>query len=260
MEIIVLLKQVPDLVEELALSEDGKSLDSAWLRHVLSEYDDHALEQALLLKERHGGGVHVLALDRGDVDESLYQASAKGADSVEKILPPDTERIGSHRAAALYRDALAGRAFDLVLTGVQAIDDLDGQVGPALASLLGLPYVGVVRGVDTAQEPGRAVIKKEYPGGTLAEMSVALPAVLGIQAATQPPRYVPVARLRQAMKGTSIATRESGDAPAGATPRELDVTELFKPVVAEHAEILEGDLNAVVEKIHSILVEQGLMR
>jgi len=53
MNITVLLKQVPDLVEELEVDESGTGLDRSWLKFILNEFDDHALEQALLLKEQH---------------------------------------------------------------------------------------------------------------------------------------------------------------------------------------------------------------
>ena len=70
MHILVLLKMVPDVVEDLEIAPDGKALDLEYLRMILSESDDHALEQALLLKERHGGKVTVLALDAPEVDDA----------------------------------------------------------------------------------------------------------------------------------------------------------------------------------------------
>ena len=63
MNLYVLLKMVPDTVEELNVAADGKSLDSEFLRFKLSEPDEHALEQALILKEKHGGKVTVVALE-----------------------------------------------------------------------------------------------------------------------------------------------------------------------------------------------------
>ncbi len=88
--------------------------------------------------------------------------------------------------------------YDLILTGVQAADDRDGQIGVLLAHYLGMPHVSVVTGV--AVSGGKVTVHKEYGGGVIAEFDVSLPAVLGIQAARQTPRYVPVARVRQAMR------------------------------------------------------------
>src|ERR1035438_7673709 len=83
------MKMTPDVVEELEIAPDGKGLDLDAVRMSLSESDDHALEEALLLKERHGGAVTVLALDAPEADDALYTALAKGADRAVKIAGVD---------------------------------------------------------------------------------------------------------------------------------------------------------------------------
>src|SRR5512136_109712 len=77
MNLFVLLKTVPDTVEELSVAADGKSLDAEWLRFKLGDADEHALEQALLLKEKHGGTLTVVALDAPELDDSLFTVLAK---------------------------------------------------------------------------------------------------------------------------------------------------------------------------------------
>ena len=146
----------------------------------------------------------VVALDFGDVDNTLYTAAAKGADRIVKIAtgrrrrrrrgprPPCTPRPSSRSQP------------DLVLVGVQAHDELDGGLSPFLAAALGLPYVGVIRGVKAGPEPGTITACKEFPGAVMARLKVKLPAVLGILGAEQPPRYVPVSRIRAAMKSTQF--------------------------------------------------------
>src|SRR5271157_4125181 len=124
---------VPDVVEDLEIASDGRALDLEYLRMILSESDDHALEQALLLKERHGAKVTVLALDAPEVDDALFTALAKGADRALKIV--DTEAAASTRQAARIISQAIPRIsglmpVDLILTGVQAIDDLDGLIAP----------------------------------------------------------------------------------------------------------------------------------
>lgn len=253
MNIIVLLKQVPDLVEELELDATGTRVER--VRHVLNEFDDHALEQALLLKERYGGQVSALALDRGDVDESLYTALAKGADRAVKITGP-FDSVDTHAAAQVFQSIVKTLSYDLILTGVQAVDDLDGHLGPMLAAMLGLPYVGVVTGVTVDEAAKSCTVLKEYPGGVRAELEVLLPAVLGIQAAEKPPRYVPMARLRQVMKSAKIE-----EIPAE-LPREtaLSVRRLFKPEAAGRAEILSGTTEEVVSQLVRVLREKGVLK
>ena len=106
MDIVVPIKFVPDLVEEMEIGESGKALDRTFMRLIPSEQDDHALEQALLLKERHGGTVTAVALDTGDVDETLFTAIAKGADRVIKILGVGFDKgISNHAASSVLQES-----------------------------------------------------------------------------------------------------------------------------------------------------------
>ena len=61
--IVVTAKLVPDLVEELEIADSGTALDMTWLRLIINEFDDHAIEQAILLKEKFGGQVTIVAPD-----------------------------------------------------------------------------------------------------------------------------------------------------------------------------------------------------
>ena len=203
MHILILLKMVPDVVEDLEIASDGKALDLDYLRMILSESDDHALEQALLLKERHGGVVTVLALDAAEVDDALFTAAAKGADRVMKVVGCDPGLTTGQTARVLSQVIAEEPGLlpaDLILTGVQAIDDLDGLIAPLVADQLHMPYLGIITGIalDASGETVRA--SKEYPAGVRGEFQIRIPAVLGIQAAERPPRYVPVAKVRAARK------------------------------------------------------------
>ncbi len=258
MNILVILKMVPDVVEELEVSADGKSLDMEFLRMIVSERDDHALEEGLLLKERYGGTVTVVAYDAPEVDDVLFTALAKGVDRAVKL--SNGEGVLSTRSMA---KSLAGvlatvpglLPADLILTGVQAIDDLDGHLAPSLSHLMQLPYVGIVTQVVVDEAGGQAAVVKEYSGGIRGEFEVGMPAILGIQAAEKPPRYVPVAKVRAAMKSQSIESLVS-------TPKDTlaaaEVLQMAKPEVASHAEMLVGSPEEVAGKICAILSDRGL--
>ena len=254
MNIAVLTKQVPDLVEGVEIDSTGKSVDPDSIRYILSESDDHALEEAVLLKERNQARVEVFSLETGEAREALCTALAKGADRVVLIqtgleTPPD-----NHTTAKLFAKLLRGLDFDLILTGVRAIDDLDGSLGGLVAGYLGLPYVGLVRKVELAN--GAAVVEKEYPGGFAAELEVKLPAVLGIQAAEQPPRYVPVSRLRQVMKTAKVEAQET----APPEPQPLPVERMFKPEEGAGAKMLSGRPEEIARQIADLLCERNLLR
>ncbi|MEE3124119.1 MAG: electron transfer flavoprotein subunit beta/FixA family protein, partial [SAR324 cluster bacterium] len=111
MKIAVLLKQVPDLAEELEVDDSGKALDTEYIKFRLNEYDEHALEEAVCLKEAgEATEVTAIALDGEEVDKALFTAMAKGADKALKLTGAEAE--GSRNAAALFSEAL-GSEYDL---------------------------------------------------------------------------------------------------------------------------------------------------
>lgn len=256
MNIIVPVKQVPDLVEELEINGEGTDLEREWLKYKMNEWDESALEEALQLKELHGGTVTVLTVATGDVDELLYTCVAKGADQVAKIVGDFKDNHDSHSAARSLAAAIREQPYDLILTGVQAADDLDGQVGVLLATYLGIPHISVVSGIEVDPANRTAVVHQEYAGGVMAIFEVDLPAVLGVQASRAVPRYAPVSRVRQAMKTAQIAEIEA-TTPAGSG---ISVQRMFKPESAEHAEMLEGETEEIVDRVIEILRERGIWR
>ncbi len=254
MNIVVAVKLVPDLVEELVIDESGVALDPTWLRLILNETDDHAIEQAVLLKESGGGQVTVVALDAEGIDEPLYTAAAKGADRLIKLERSRDSDLGNYALARILANAIKTLRPDLILCGVQAHDELDGPVGPQLAEHLGLPYVGYVAGVAVSGE--RAMVRKDYPGGLIAEMAVALPAVLGVQASAKPPRYVPIARVRQTMRSLKIEEQAASEPESVGGPV---VGRMYKPEAAERAEMIEGGVDEVATRLTEILGQLGVL-
>ena len=258
MNLFVLLKAIPDTVEELTVGADGKSLDAQWLRFKLSDADEHALEQALLLKEQHGGKLTVMALETPELDEALFMALAKGADRVVK-LAGNLASAPSALAAELFERSLRSEGDPLppdtlILLRGQAADDLEGEIGPFLADRLGLPYVCVVTGV---RPEGSAVkVTKEFSGGLRGEFALPLPAVLGIQSAEKPPRYVPIAKVRAAMKSAQI---ESVEVTPPEAPSPFPLERMYKPEVAGRAQMLEGTPEEVADRLVQVLAEQSLI-
>ncbi len=254
MNIVVPVKLVPDLVEELTIDASGSALDTAWLRLIINEFDDHAIEQAILLKEREGGQVVVVSPNAEGVEDTLFTASAKGADRLIKLNGDFEGGVNNHALARALAVPLHELQPDLVLTGVQAHNDLDGSLGPLLAEFLGMPYVGYVSGVTAS--PGKVVARKEYPGGLIAEMEVTLPAVLGIQAAEQPPRYVAISKVRQAMKAATIDEQEAATPDPGGGPT---VSRMYQPEATGQATMISGDADDIAARIFDIIKESGVL-
>jgi electron transfer flavoprotein beta subunit len=255
MDIIVPIKQIPDLVEELEIDADGTRLDPASLKLKVNEFDEHALEEAILVKEAHGGRVTVIALEAEGVEEALFTALAKGADRAVKLTGDFGDGVSSHTGARILGEVIRGMPHDVILTGVQSAEDRDGQLGPLLACALGIPHVSVVTGVKVA---GRvATIHQEYAGGVVGEMEVDLPAIFGIQAAQKPPRYVPVSKVRQMMKTAKI---EAVAAPVVGGAAGSRVTRMFKPESGRRAAMLDGGPEEQVNRLLAILKERGLLK
>lgn len=256
MRIVVPVKAVPDLVEEIELTADGSGIDRDYLKFVVSEWDAQALEEALLVKDSSGADVVAVGLASDpDIDQALYTALAKGADSAVKITGGDDGGLLTGDRAALLAGYLAAEPADLVITGVQAADDIDGQLAPMLAAHLGQPHVSVAVGVTAAD--GAITVRQEFAGGRVHELRVELPAVIGVQAARQAPRYAPISRIRQAMQAGGL--REAAADPAAASPAPA-VRRMFRPEQATHAELLAGDADEVAEAIADLLRSRGLVK
>jgi electron transfer flavoprotein beta subunit len=254
MNIIVPVKLVPDLVEELSIDDSGKAIDTAWLRMIINEFDDHAIEQAILIKERTDAHVTVLSPDVEGVDDLLFTAAAKGADRLIKLTGDSLNEINNHGLARALAGILKDLNPDLVLTGVQAHNDLDGSLGAELADVMGMPYVGYISGVNINGD--KALVRKEYPGGLVAEMEVTLPALLGIQASEQPPRYVAISKVRQMMKTMSIDDIELSSVDLNGAP---DVERMFQPEAAEKATMLSDNPDEAASQLISIFKELGTL-
>lgn len=254
MNIVVIEKLVPDLVEELEISDTGTSLDMEWLRLIINEFDDHALEQAILIKESSDAHITVISPELEGVDDILFTAISKGADRVIKLTGDFENNLNSHALARALSNVVKEINPDLVLTGVQANNDLDGSVGPLLSEYLGIPYVGYVAGVSIENE--NVKVRKEYPGGLGAEMLVTMPALLGIQAAESPPRYVAISKIRQAMKTAEIVEMDISNLDTSGGP---PVNRMYLPESGERATMIEGNEEQVAARLVEIFKELDVL-
>jgi electron transfer flavoprotein beta subunit len=253
MDSVVLLRPVPDPVEELELNDDGTDLDRDYLGYVLNEFDDHALEEAILLKEASGGTVTVLGLGSADeMEQILYTALAKGADEAIK-LGDELSHLSVSSQTEIFISALEGRSYDLILTGVQAADELDGQLAVRVAAKLGIPHVSVVVGVTAAN--GTVNVTKEFWGGITADYEVQTPAVVGVQAAREAPRYVAVSLIRQAQQAGNLSENDV-DPPSDTSG--VRIVSVRIPETGEGAEMIEGDEEAAATKIIEIIRGAGV--
>lgn len=252
MRIVVVLRLVPD--GEIEIAESGQEIDHEWIDMRLNDFDDHALEQAVLLKEAQSGGTVIAIAPIADgIQRTLQTAIARGADEAATIEHSFGEEPSSRNLCKAVAAAVKDLGADLVLTGVQTPSDLFGQLAPYVGGLLGWPTIS---GVSGAKHAGDAIeVVQEQGNGHSVRLSVKLPAVLGIQAATQAPRYVSGSKLRQAA-GFKVTTITSSQNALANTSVLLD---LERPADSGSAVMFSGAPEEVAGGLLDVLKERGLL-
>jgi len=221
LKIAVCLKRVPDTTSKIVIAADRKSIDEAGLKFVPNPYDEFAVEEALVRKEKAGAGETVVYALGGDAAaETLRTALAMGIDRAVLLQSPGSPD-GLAVAQALAAELGAG-GYDLILFGKLAVDDYNHQVGAMTAELLGLPCITSV--VHLTIDSGTVEAEREIEGG-IEVSTCALPAVLTCDKGLNNPR-LPSLKGIMAAKKKPMAQTKLADYGAGPTPaiKELSVT------------------------------------
>jgi len=199
MKIIVAIKQVPERDARIRIDSGCKWIDLADVEFTMNESDAYALEEALQLKEAHGGEVVVLSAGPERVGKTIREALAKGADRAIHITAETEDELASYDAlgvAQLLASAIKNEQADLVLTGLQS-DDLGlGQTGVILAELLGLPHATLILKIEKT-EAGIKVLR-ELEDGWFQHLELPTPAVLTIQSGNSKLRYATLMGIKKA--------------------------------------------------------------
>jgi electron transfer flavoprotein beta subunit len=249
MKTAVCVKQVRVLGDEVEFTDDGLNVDPDYLDLALNEWDAFATEEALRLREQHGGEVVVITCGPEESEAALRRCLAMGADRAIRVdQPPDAEPIGVARALA---QVVREESPDVVLCGVQSSDAVQGATGTALSELLGLPRVAVVTRLDYDAAASHAVVHRELEGGLVDVVEVDMPAVLTIQTGINQPRYANLRAIKQAEQ-VEIAVRPAAD---GAPPASR-VRRMFVPPRGESATMLGNDPSEVARRIAEIVKEK----
>ena len=196
MNILVLIKQVPDPEALVEIGSEGKSLNIE-PKFATNLFDEYAIEEALKIREAHGGTVRVISLGGAKAVEALRTAIAMGADEAMLIEDEGFAAGDGYNTALVLSRALEKEMFDVVLCGRQAIDADRGEVPQMIAQFLGLPHVGVVVKLDITD--GKAVAESAFEGAKEV-IEVALPAVFTAQKGLNEPRVPLITGVMKAMK------------------------------------------------------------
>lgn len=257
MNIVVCVKQTPEVVDaELEVARDGRDIDREDLEFDINEWDNYALEEAVLLKEKFAGDVTAVTVGDKEDEGVLRRCLAMGADRAIRI-DPGGIILDAFSCSRILSEVIKGLSYDLVFTGVQADDFNDGAVGIMLAEHLGVAHAAVVRGLDP--EDGGAILRVELEGGMDEVVHIPFPAVLSIQTGINVPRYVSIMGIRKAAKKELkvLEVEQLGIPDPDLSPR-ITVEKVYLPPETEGAEILEGDPGTVAGKILQIIKEKGV--
>ena len=209
MKIAVCIKQVPTREWQPRLTDDRRWVREQDASYEMNEPDAYALEEALRLREKHGGEVVVCSAGPARVQTVIREALARGAD---RALHVEDDRLGAADAFVTgdaMAAAMAAESFDLVLTGLQSDDQGQAQVGVVLAERLGMPHSTIIMEVQIAQgdggsgesNPSRTLrVKRELEGGWFQWLAMPLPALLTIQSGINQLRYATLKGIMAAKK------------------------------------------------------------
>lgn len=238
MKIVVCINHVPDTETRVKVGSDGKSLDKAGVNYILNPYDEFALEEALRMKEKHGGEVIAMSLGGDAHKETLRKALAMGVD--KGVLLKDDSARDSLGVARVLSGALREMSPDLIWVGKQSIDYDDAAMAGLVAELLNIPSVSVVVKVDI--ENGKVLCEREIEGGHEV-VEAKLPAVLAAQKGLNEPRY-------PSLKGIMAAkSKPIEEKTAGPGDVFVEVLQMRKPEPKKAGKIVGTDVSAVPELV-----------
>ncbi len=243
MKIVVCIKQVP--AKDAPLAIDGSWIKESDIGFEMNEPDSYALEEALRLKEKHGGEVIALSFGPERVKQTIKEALAKGADRAIHISDDQFARLDPLGTAKVLAAAISKEQYDLVLTGLQSDDHGFGQTGVLLAGLLNLPHATIIMQIEI--QDGKMKLKRELEAGWFQWIECPLPAVLSIQSGINKVRYATLKGIMAAKKKEiATITRESLGVSVELTQK---IEKIYVPVKTKKTEFLTGTPKEVAAKL-----------
>jgi len=261
-KILVCVKQVASLDEEFELGGDGLSVDPEFVEWELNEWDSFALEAALRLREQIGasGDEVVVATVGAEVaEDGLLGCLARGADRAVRVWDESLASADVLVVARVLAAVARREQPDLVLCGVQSSDAVNGATGTALAGLLALRRVAVVKRIEPEPEGRALVVERELEGGLLERLRVKLPALLTVQTGIFEPRYATLRAIKQAREKP---LERLGPGELGLSPEELSghagarLVALRPPERGEGAQLLDGSADRIAARILELVRER----
>ncbi|MBM3817944.1 MAG: electron transfer flavoprotein subunit beta/FixA family protein [Acidimicrobiia bacterium] len=257
MKIAVCIKQVPTREWQPRLRDDKTWIREADVSYEMNEPDAYALEEALRLREKHGGEVVVCSAGPARVQQVIREALARGADRAIHVEDDSLAAADAFVSAGALASAMADETFDLVLTGLQSDDQGHGQTGVVLAERLGIPHSTIIMEVQidpstSSGQAGSLRVKRELEGGWFQWIAMPLPALLTIQSGINQLRY---ATLKGIMAAKKKEIRKAS-LPAGLQPSQ-QIVALAMPARSKQTHLIGGSAGEAAKELVRLLRDEA---
>lgn len=261
MNIIVLVKQVPD-TSEVKINRETNTLIRDGVPSIINPFDMYAIEEALRLREKHGGKVTAITMGPPQAAEALKEAVSLGVDDV--VLLSDRAFAGADTWATSYALSQGIKKiaeYDLIIAGKQAIDGDTAQVGPETADMLGIPFVAYIKKIE--QIEGKKMLAERLMDEGYDVVETSLPALITVVKEINQPR-VPSLKGKikaKSLKVTSWNAKDIGadDSKCGLKGSPTKVVRIFPPVARGQREVLTGSMEEQISTVVSKLKEQSFL-
>lgn len=254
MRVLVCVKRVPAPGAQINLTEDARAIDARHLSFTVSPHEECAVEEAIRLKEQHGGSVTVMTLGPGEAEEQLRYAVSVGADEGVLLATDgadwDPQATAAALAARIAELESSGGPFDLILFGNESADSGGYQVGIRVAHALGRPVISGIKGLSV--EVGTATARRETGSG-FEVYQLPLPAVIAVKEGINLPRYPTLPGRLKAKKAEVVVS------DVVASPGGLQMEKLFTPAEQKTATTILGQGPEAAPAVVDLFEELGLL-
>lgn len=242
MDIVVLVKQVPDTESLIQIAGDGVSIKTDTIKWVMNPYDEIAVEEALRIRDAQSGSVTILSMGPKQSVKIIQTALAMGADKAVHVDDPQAEGSDSLATAKILAAALKDISYDLIIAGQRAVDQDNFQVGAAVAEYLGITQISQIIKQEISDEKIKCHRVVE---GAIEIVEAALPVLLTTQRGLNDPRYATLPGIMKAKK-KPMETKVLADigidsGTVGESNRKVKITALSLPPKRSGATMIAGD-------------------
>ncbi|GER67054.1 electron transfer flavoprotein subunit beta [Weizmannia acidilactici] len=250
MNIFVLLKRTFDTEEKITTSNGRIQDDGA--EYIINPYDEYAVEEAIQLRDAHGGEVTVVTVGNEEAEKQLRTALAMGADKAVLInIEDDVEYSDQVTTAKVLARYLKEQEPDLIIGGNVAIDNASGQVGPRVADLLGIPYVTTITNLEI--DGDKVTVTRDVEGDSEI-IETTLPLLVTAQQGLNEPRYPSLPGIMKAKKKPLVELElDDLDLEEDDVEPKTKTIEVYLPPKKEAGKVLEGEISDQVKELVQLL-------